>query len=109
MGVATQHRESMVAILHTLAILLATTASYRILIQPQEYCSADDVTRLTRLSCATDADCMEGYECTQSGSAPAFCFNSTRYYKIGCPCTQHEDCPEACYLSREDPTCGPWL
>merc|ERR1711874_715223 len=36
------------------------------------------------------------------------CFNHTIHFKIGCPCATHDDCPEACYLGRPQPTCGVW-
>eukprot|EP00090_Calanus_glacialis_P032465 TRINITY_DN5377_c0_g1_i4.p1 TRINITY_DN5377_c0_g1~~TRINITY_DN5377_c0_g1_i4.p1 ORF type:complete len:105 (+),score=14.93 TRINITY_DN5377_c0_g1_i4:24-338(+) len=96
----------------TILLLLAVTGSALVLIETEQenYCGVDDVTRLnTQQNCSSDNDCLLGDECQRGGSAFAFCFNNTRFYKIGCPCQDHEDCPEACYSGRKVPTCGPWL
>merc|ERR1712061_986387 len=77
--------------------------------QTPDFCNVDESTRQnTRQPRTTDSDCLPGDEC-KIGHSFAFCFNHTHYYKIGCPCQTHDDCPEPFYTGRDPPTCGPWL
>merc|ERR1740137_479128 len=78
-----------------------------VLVQLEDnYCNLSNTTRQV---CTSDSDCSPLYACVQHAAPASNCFNNTRYYKIGCPCEDHSDCPEACYTGRNIPACGPWL
>jgi len=63
--------------------------------------------------CVSDSDCknkdesciatLRGMECATWKSI------MTEVFKLGTPCQSKSQCPEACYTSHENPTCGPFL
>merc|ERR1711879_425604 len=63
--------------------------------------------------CGSDEDCnIEEESCIATlGGMECATWQTImiEVFKIGTPCKSSSDCPEACYIHHDDPTCGPYL